>query len=90
MNSLIFLSILSSRDTGNLRRHVKLIHDIRKKAVKCPRPWCYQEFTIFGDMVLHKDECVKVCQTCAKTFIRMDKYLAHKRAHDKMNMRMID
>ena len=78
------------RDTGNLRRHVKLLHGVRKKAVRCPRPWCEMEFTILADMVKHKEECLKICTSCNKTFNRFDKYSAHLRAHNIMNQRMND
>ena len=78
------------RTNGNLKRHVKLIHTVRKKAVKCPRPWCPMEFSILAELISHKEGCLKVCPACSKTFKRQDKFLGHLRAHKVQDARMVD
>ena len=77
------------RDTANLRRHVLLVHGFRELALKCPRPWCDKEFHILAELLQHKGQCLKICPTCNKTFIRLDKYVGHMRAHVSMNKRMM-
>ena len=48
------------RDTLNLRRHVRLVHEARKTPLKCPRPWCKSQFLILTEMWQHKANCMKV------------------------------
>ena len=69
---------------------MKLVHEVRKKAVKCPRPWCDVEFTVLAEMIRHKEGCLKICPECKKEFNRSDKFLGHLRAHKIMNQRMMD
>ena len=77
------------RTSGNLRRHVKLVHTARQVPVKCPRPWCPMEFSILADMIHHKKTCLKLCPACNKAFTREDKFEAHQRAHRSHDARMV-
>ena len=83
---------LAFRDTGNLKRHVQLVHRARLDMIKCPRPWCKAEFNILAEMREHKKGCFKVCPytDCLKSFVRPDKFAAHQRSHLVMASRMAD
>ena len=83
---------MSFRDTGNLRRHVKLVHTARVVPVKCPRFWCNAEFNILAKMMSHKENCLKVCPypDCLKQFSKQKHFDAHQRAHLIMARRMSD
>ena len=80
------------RDTLNLRRHVRLVHEARKQPVKCPRPWCKSQFLILTEMWQHKANCMKVCPfpACQRKFVREDKFASHERYHMTMVRRMQD
>ena len=80
------------RDTLNLRRHVRLVHEARKTPVKCPRPWCKSQFLILTEMWQHKANCMKVCPfpACQRKFVREDKFASHERYHMTMVRRMQD
>ena len=90
IDSMLDFKNIYFRDPRNLKRHVKLIHCVRRKAQKCPRPWCDLEFSIVAELVEHKAGCLKVCPTCSKSFTRRDKFAGHMRAHRTMSFRMID
>ena len=83
---------MSFRDTGNLRRHVKLVHTSRMIPVKCPRSWCDAEFLILAHMLSHKEDCLRVCPYpgCVKKFSKQNRFDGHQRAHLTMTRRMID
>ena len=83
---------MSFRDTGNLRRHVKLVHTARVVPVKCPRYWCNAEFYILAEMTSHKENCLKVCPypDCLKQFSKQKHFEAHQRAHLILARRMSD
>ena len=83
---------LGFRDSGNLKRHVDLVHMARLDPVPCPRPWCEAKFLVLAEMKQHKVDCVLVCpySDCMKRFIRSDKFAGHQRAHKVMAMRMAD
>ena len=51
---------------NNLKRHVKLHHQARKKPVKCSRPWCRKEYFVLHEMITHRAKCLKVCGICLK------------------------
>ena len=80
---------LSFRDTGNLRRHVDLMHTVRKKAMACPRTWCSMEFFIRSEMLTHKISCLKVCSKCQKSFKWIGNYESHLRNHVALERRMV-
>ena len=83
---------LSFRDTGNLRRHVRLVHEPRETAVQCPRTWCKEEFSILAEMIKHKEACKLACPQagCLKFFTKESIFAAHQRAHVTMARRMGD
>ena len=83
---------LSFRDTGNLRRHVRLVHEQREIAVQCPRTWCKEEFSILAEMIKHKEVCKLACPQagCLKFFTKESLFAAHQRAHVTMSRRMGD
>ena len=83
---------MSFRDSGNLKRHVSLVHQVRGTPVKCPRSWCEEEFFILVDMLRHKENCLKKClyPDCIKEFKKQSRFDAHQRAQLVMTRRMID
>ena len=83
---------LSFRDTGNMRRHVRLLHEPRKDPVTCPRIGCKAVFSIMADMLKHKDICVMTCPYpgCVKTFKKKVKFDSHQRGHKIFADRMMD
>ena len=80
------------RDRGNLKRHVKQMHEVRSTPVICPRTWCQAEFSILANMMKHKETCFLVCPYpgCQKTFRMESRFSAHQRAHLVMTRRMSD
>ena len=82
----------SFRDTANLRRHEKLIHQQRETPLPCPRTWCLEEFYTVADVKKHKDTCWLVCpyEGCSKVFDRERFFAAHQRAHKILAKRMVD
>ena len=86
------LCAMSFRDTGNMGRHVKLMHEPRRNPVNCPRTWCKAEFNILAEMIRHKENCLLVCPYpgCLKKFGKENKFSAHQRAHQVMARRMGD
>ena len=81
--------MISHRDAGNLKRHVRLMHEARKDPIHCPRTWCRKEFFVHAEMRRHKAKCLKVCPDCMKTFPWLNKYEAHLRGHMKKKERMV-
>jgi hypothetical protein len=83
---------MSFRDTGNLRRHVRLMHERRETGVQCPRTWCKEEFSIMAEMIRHKEICKLACPHagCRKVFRKESLFSAHQRAHQIMARRMGD
>ena len=77
------------RDSGNLKRHVLLVHGRRDQPLVCPRPWCDELFHVLAELNQHTKMCLKTCDGCGKTFNRRDKFEAHRRAHEAMNRRMV-
>ena len=86
---LPFIKMIFHRDTGNLRRHVRLIHSFREDAVMCPRTWCSQEFNVVFDMREHKKHCFKVCPTCSRQYTIVKLFQSHLRGHAIMERRMV-
>ena len=80
------------RDSGNLKRHVQLIHEKRDILVDCPRTWCNAKFSIFADMWRHKESCLMVCPYagCSKAFRKEKRFESHQRSHQAMARRMSD
>ena len=74
---------------NNLKRHVKLLHEVRKKPVKCSRPWCRKEYYVLDKMIDHRAKCLKVCEICLKSFKRLDRYSSHMRNHKNEELRML-
>ena len=83
---------LTFRDTANLRRHVRLVHEARDFPVKCPRTWCDKEFAVLREMRQHSQNCFLICPHagCTKTFRKENLFAAHQRAHQVMARRMTD
>ena len=83
---------MSFRDSGNLKRHVRLKHEVRETAVKCPRTWCKEEFNILAEMDKHRETCRLLCPYagCSKVFRKQSLFDAHQRAHLIMARRMSD
>ena len=82
---------MSFRDVRNLRRHVKLVHEMRSIPVGCPRSWCTAKFSILAEMMKHKETCLMMCPYpgCSKGFRREKLFAAHQRGHLVMARRMI-
>ena len=83
---------LAFRDTGNLRRHVRLVHEARSVPVRCPRTWCEEEFSILIEMRHHSKTCFLFCPYagCSKKFRKQNLFDAHQRSHQVMARRMAD
>ena len=82
---------MSFRDLRNLKRHVKLVHELRSIPVGCPRSWCTAEFSILAEMIKHKETCLMMCPYpgCSKGFRREKLFAAHQRGHVVMTRRMM-
>ena len=80
------------RDTANLRRHVRLVHEARSVPVRCPRTWCEEEFAILIEMHQHSQTCFLICPHagCSKKFRKQNLFDAHQRSHQAMSRRMAD
>ena len=83
---------MSFRDSGNMHRHVRLVHEPRKDPVSCPRIGCKAVFSIMAEMLRHKDICRMTCPFpgCVKTFKKKVKFDSHQRAHMIFADRMKD